>query len=298
MPQSLSDGQRARISRSSVRTCRIWDITRTDGVVLRFTDHDRPFDFEGNDYDPTDGLSASASQSFQGFKESNVELVGILSSTKITDSDLRAGKYRDARILQRTVDWLYPWMGAIDSRVFWIGSTTRVAGESWTADTLGVQSWLSKSAGTIVGRSCINNLGDERCNADGKTDLSSGQGWLQEGKTVATVVVSRRSFRSDLSAAVAKNITGINDAWYTRGVLTFTTGLNAGLAFEIQTYTETNGEITLRLPTPFDVAVSDQFMAHPGCGKSSNICITKFANLTAFGGDIFIPGADDASETP
>lgn len=298
MPQTLSNGPKQLISFASLRTAHIWDIIRTDGVTFRFTDHDRTIEYGGNTYKPTDGIAASASESFQGFKTSNLEFVGILSSSEITEDDLRAGKFRDAQVIETVIDWLYPWAGLIDSRTFWINATTRDSGESWTAEVLGVQSWLSQATGVVVNRSCRLNLGDDVCNADGNTDLSSGQGWLQEGKTVDTIVTNRRRIRSDLTAIVGKNITGINDGWYDRGVLTFTSGFNNGLSFEVQSYIETDGDITLRLPTPFDIAVSDTFDIHPGCDKRGTTCETKFANLTAFGGELFIPGGDSASETP
>ena len=41
--------------------CRTWALTRRDGVVMGFTDHDRALHFEGIAFRPETGLSARVS---------------------------------------------------------------------------------------------------------------------------------------------------------------------------------------------------------------------------------------------
>jgi putative membrane protein len=48
MPKTLTPGMRAHLDGETTRLATIWQITRTDGVVFRFTDHDRDILFAGD----------------------------------------------------------------------------------------------------------------------------------------------------------------------------------------------------------------------------------------------------------
>src|SRR3954469_18577103 len=98
LPGSL----KAQIS-GNVRVLRFascWRITRTDGVIIRVTDHncaltvmdDSP---NQNVFSPVTAFVPSARQLEASLKERNVELQGAISSDLITPDDLRAGRYRD-----------------------------------------------------------------------------------------------------------------------------------------------------------------------------------------------------------
>jgi len=87
--------------------------------------------------------------------------------------------------------------------------------------------------------------------------------------------------------------------FYALGKLTFTAGLNNGLAFEVKTH-DVGTVTTLELwtETPFSVAASDTFLVTAGCAKDGETCRVKFSNLINFQGFEFIPGNDFVSRFP
>ncbi|MGK7895418.1 MAG: DUF2163 domain-containing protein [Xenococcus sp. (in: cyanobacteria)] len=85
------------LSTTTITWC--WLIERVDGVKLGFTSFDLPLTIDGIVYEPTIGFAPSADSSEVGFKQSDSQsLKGILSSERISDSDLLAGVYQYAQI--------------------------------------------------------------------------------------------------------------------------------------------------------------------------------------------------------
>jgi hypothetical protein len=118
-----------------LRPATLWTITRADGVVLRFTDHDAPLSVDGQTFAPA-AADASARQKRAGLDGQNREFRGAISSDQITFEDLAAGRYRGATVLEQTVDWLYPWQGEFERAEYDITSTTQ-SGEDWAAEVDG-----------------------------------------------------------------------------------------------------------------------------------------------------------------
>lgn len=83
----------------AVSTMNNWvKIERHDGAVQGFTDADSAFDIDGVTFKPTGGFSASAHRQAAGLAPDNMDLRGIIDSADITAEDIRAGRYRGARV--------------------------------------------------------------------------------------------------------------------------------------------------------------------------------------------------------
>jgi uncharacterized phage protein (TIGR02218 family) len=259
----------------------LWLIERTDGVNLRFTDHDCPLTLaDGTVYTPAGGFGTSARQKKVDMQSRNVELAGLLSSSAITNDDLRAGRYREAKVTETLVDWRFPWAGILHKNVYWVAEVT-FTGSHWEAQLQGLSKWLKPSIGNVYSRTCRHDLGDSICRVD--------LGPLTLTGTVTSIISQRRYFDS--------NRTGNGDEWFTHGLLTWTSGLNNGLKFEVADY-QNNGEFKLHLHTPFDIAIGDTFSVYPGCKKTIGVCLDKFDNVINFGGFPHIPGTAKALQTP
>ncbi len=76
------------------RFAHCWRITRTDGTIIRTTDHDVPLTVGTETFAPASGFTASARQKQAGLAEQNFEVIGVLDSDAITDADLRLGLRR------------------------------------------------------------------------------------------------------------------------------------------------------------------------------------------------------------
>lgn len=81
------------------------------------------------------------------------------------------------------------------------------------------------------------------------------------------------------------------------GVLTFDTGLNAGISKYIKNYDGTSKRFELFESLPFPVTVGDKVGVHIGCNKELSRCIA-LANVLNHGGYPFIPGDDDFLRYP
>ena len=57
--KSLSPGLQAHLDEGMTTLAWCWRITQADGVTFGFTDHDRALSFDGTDFEPESGLTAS-----------------------------------------------------------------------------------------------------------------------------------------------------------------------------------------------------------------------------------------------
>ena len=82
--------------------------------------------------------------------------------------------------------------------------------------------------------------------------------------------------------------------WFTRGLVTFTSGANAGRAQEVKRHTLTGTDATIELWQPMALAIApgDTFTITAGCDKQFATCRAKFANAVNFRGFPHMPGND------
>lgn len=276
------------------RFATIWTVERFDGVVLRFTDHDEPIVHGGQTYVPAGGFSPSAREKHVGTeKASNLEIRGIVSSNAITEEDLRAGRYREANVTERKIDWRYPWLGTFDRRVYAI-TETKFSVNGWEATLEGNTRKLRQAAGRVIQRRCSYDLG-QPIRSDGP-GLTGGCGIdLATVTTTAQTVTSIANSRRKFSASALPSQSA---QYYRHGVVTWLTGANAGLSFEVQGYGNSARQFSLYLRTPFDIEIGDTFTARAGCDGERSTCKDKFGNIVNFGGFPWVPGSDKALSTP
>lgn len=262
-----------------------WQIDRTDGVTLLFTDHDAILTINGVNFLPAGSFSASARQKTSGLNEHNLEIVGVLDSTAITHEDLRAGRYREAKVTEYVVDWKYPWIGIIATHVWWIGDTTFEDGK-WSAAMTGITRWFSPAIGRIYGRICNWDLGDANCRFDTSTITVTPA-------FVNTVVAgfAKKKF-------ISPGLIGAGAAAFLNGKVTWLSGDNAGIAAEVKNFNTLTGEVDLYFAMPADIQVGDSYSIVRGCDKASTTCIGVFNNIVNFGGFPFIPGTDASLQYP
>lgn len=263
---------------SRYATC--WKLERTDGTIMRFTDHDKKLTVANEVYDPQGGFNSSARQKLNNLKVRNLEFVGFISDDSITYDDLKSGKYRDCKVTEMLVDWQYSWMGPISTAVYWIVEM-QYDGEKWVGQVSGLTRWLTQRVGRVYSRICDHILGDEKC----QVDLPS----LEQTGTVTTVVKSRLVFTTTLSEL---------DDFFKYGYITWTSGANTDEKAEIKMFRAAAGRIELALQTTDPIEAGDTFKVYPGCDRLRDTCLTKYSNVINFGGFPFIPGTDAALSTP
>jgi len=281
-----TDAAKAGLQSSGHALATLLKLEREDGRQFFFTDHNASLSFQGDVYESVGGFDATARRREAALKEPNLEIGGIITSDKITTDDLRAGRFRSARLTEHLVDWRFPWGGSVQTSVYVVQECSW-NGASYTAQLAGLPSLLRHAIGDVYARPCRHNLGDKGC----KVQLHA---LTYRGVRVATVT-DRRIFTANTA-----DIHGLRPEEYFRhGVIRWRTGLNQGLAFNVKQYGTDTRRFETQLPAPFDIAVDDLFDAEPGCNwLKEGDCHDKFDNVINHGGFSYMPGGDGALETP
>jgi uncharacterized phage protein (TIGR02218 family) len=100
--------------------------------------------------------------------------------------------------------------------------------------------------------------------------------------------VASGSTQLTINTTAALPSVGTDALPYTLGVVKFTSGQNAGLAFKIKIQNSTT-QFVLDAAPILPIAIGDQFTVLPGCDLSQATCKNKFNNLINFGGFPFTP---------
>jgi uncharacterized phage protein (TIGR02218 family) len=268
----------AKLDSGVTTLCRCWKITRRDGGIQGFTDHDTDLVREGVTYRANTGLDgADATQSF-GLSVDGSEVSGALTSETLNENDLAAGLYDAAAIETWLVDWSEPSLAVLLSKGV-LGEVRREGG-AFNAEIRSLSHRLAEQSGRLYTASCAADLGDARCGVDLTDPRFRGSG------TVAAVLATSRV-----------RVTGLDpfDAgWFTGGRLTFTSGANAGQAVEVKQHRTDGSAVILDLwqAMPEPIAEGDAFTVTAGCDKRFETCVTRFANALNFRGFPHIPGND------
>lgn len=276
--RTLSPAMAESLAGGATTLARCWLLTRTDGVTLGFTDHDRPLAVEGVACLPAAGLEASDTHSDLGFAVGGGEVSGALTADTLQEADLAAGLYDDASVAVWWVDWQDP------TRCLLLDTGTvgevRRAGGAFTAEVRGLASRLDEAHGRQFDRACSADLGDARCGID----------LTGSGLVVACTVDGTDGTGLLRAAALA----GLDDGWATGGRLRWTSGGNAGTAVEVRQHRRlpSAGELTLWRAMPVAIAPGESFELSAGCDKVFATCRDRFGNSTNFRGFPHMPGND------
>lgn len=157
IPPSLQN----HIDSGATTLCHIWKLTRKDGQVLGFTDHDEALDIDGINYLALSGMGGGDVDSSLGFSVDNSHVQSVLSDDRITGDDINAGLYDSAELICSIVNWQDVSQRLTLTRGQ-LGEITQT-GESFTAEWTGEGAKLDRSQGRVFSRLCDANFGDARC---------------------------------------------------------------------------------------------------------------------------------------
>ncbi|MGK9050178.1 DUF2163 domain-containing protein [Neorhizobium petrolearium] len=263
------------LKREATTTCHCWRVTRRDGTVLGFTEHDRDLVFDSTTFLAASGFSASEAEASAGLSAGADEVAGGFSSAAIREVDLTAGRYDGARVELFIVNWAEPEEHML-LNVREIGEVSRAGGQ-FRAELRSLAHRLSQPQGRVYGRRCDAVLGDARCGVN----LTA---WRGEGAVVAV---------KDASRILVSGLGGFASGFFRQGTLTF----SGGAMVDVETHerkADGTAELTLWLPLEEPVSVGEAFSVTAGCDKTFSTCRARFANHLNFRGFPHVPGADFA----
>lgn len=248
---------------------RCWKCTRVDGLIFGFTSLDEDIDFEGVIYSAATGMIPSSIESSLDLSVPNLDVVGFLDSTSITEIDLLGGKWDNCVVEIFEVNYTDLTQGRMILITGTIGGVTsgRLA---FSAELRGLSQALQNPIGSFYTLTCQANFGDVRCAFDAEA--------LRVNSSVSTVL-SKSSFTAGLA--------GVDD-FYGAGLILWTSGLNDAIEIEVSSFVE--GAFKLSLSLPFNITIGDTFSVIPGCRrKRTEDCLNKWNNVINFRGFPDVP---------
>ena len=261
-----------------------WRITRRSGERYGFTDHDRDLVFDGTTFEAATGFTATEIREQAGLSVDNLEVTSALVSDRLSETALSAGDFDDAAVEIFRVNWASP-TDRVLMRSGSLGEVRRT-GSAFTAEVRGLAHYLQQPKGRLFQYGCDADLGDQRCGIDLSSPVYRGEGAI-------VTALSARLF-------TVNGLATFDDAWFTRGLFTFTSGANAGRASEIKRHAVTDTAVSIELWQPLGdpPGFGDTFVVTAGCDKLLATCAAKFANVVNYRGFPHMPGNDFVASYP
>ena len=275
-PETLADHLEGGVT----TICHCWRLTRRDGQVSGFTDHDQPLTIDTTVCSPECGFGASEARDTLGLAADTVDVEGALSSAAITEADIAAGLYDGATIETFLINWRSP-ADFVRLRTATIGKITRVD-QRFVAELESLVHTLDRPSGRFISRACDADLGDARCRA-----------LLDHADFSASGAVVEPMFGK---AFMATGLETYGAGWFTHGTLTWTSGPAAGRIERIEEHRldPTGAMLVLRPGGGYSPIAGETFSVSAGCNKTFATCKAKFDNIVNFRGFPHLPGNDAA----
>lgn len=250
------------------RLATLWRIHRRDGQVMTLTDHDAPITYAGDVYSPSNSATPTAIVTSGDMTVDNGELASVPGSgdSAITLEEQLSGLYDGAEVRIFRVCYEHPEWGAELLKRGWLGSLSTSPSE-YKLELRGLVDALQKPIGVILQPTCRADLGDYLCGVD-------------LGPYTITAEIDGVTSRQEIASSELAQ----PDDYYLGGRLTFLTGANGGLSFEVR-HSTTLGALILATQTPRPVAVGDQISIHAGCDRTLPTCRDRFNNLRRYCGE-------------
>ncbi|MPZ57623.1 MAG: DUF2163 domain-containing protein [Rhizobiales bacterium] len=282
--KTLPAGLDAALASGVTTLCHCWKLTRSDGAVRGFTDHDRDLAFDGVTFEAGSGFAASPYTATLGLSVDTMDARGPLAEEALTEADLARGLWDNAQLVVYRVDW-----GDVANRVVVVAGVVGEVmrqGAEFTAELRGLQHALNQDYGRTYSATCNADLGDARCTIDIDLPQFKGAGTV-------TSALSRRVLR-------ASGLGAFESGWFQRGLLTWATGANAPMRIEVKVHTLAGATATIELfeEMPADIESGDTFTVTAGCDKTFQTCKAKFDNALNFRGFPQMPGNDWVTSLP
>lgn len=279
----MSGGLEAHLAGGITTVCHAWQVSRRDGVVLGFTDHDLDLVFGDLTFRAGTGLTAGALQQVAGLAVDNAEAAGALSDAGIREEDIRAGRFDGAEVRLWLVNWANVAQRMLRFRGF-LGEVVQEGG-AFRAELRGLSEALNRPMGRVIQSGCDAVLGDARCGVDLDDPAFSAEVVLEELREGRILVLPA---------------VGYEIGWFQRGTARFLDGPAAGLAGTIKAERIVDGRLTVELWQEPGVAprVGDRVLLTAGCDRWAETCRGKFSNFSNFRGFPHVPNEDWITASP
>lgn len=275
MPRTVGANLKNHLAQVTTTAAILWEITRIDNTVFRFTEADVPISFGGYTYTPVNSGELSVLEQKTGTTADNFDFNMILSAGSLDRVDLIAGKFDSADVKVYLLNKESVADGAINLVRGKLGEFKVLDDHKGIIEFRSLTDLLSQGVGRTYTHECDADLGDSRCgvalgiytHVGSVTSVTSNQTFIDTTRTQA-------------------------DGYFNYGLLTWTSGSNDNLTMEVKVWNGVTKTFTLVSPMPYNIQVGDGYSAVIGCNKTKSVCRDTFTNIINFRGFAEIPGQD------
>lgn len=172
--KNLSPALQVHLDNGTTTLSWCWRLTRADGVVFGFTDHDRALAFNGTVFEPETGLTASEIRSGSDLSVDSQDAEGVLRSDRINETDILGGRWDNADVEV----WRVNWADSAERALLRRGSIGEIrrGRMAFVAEVRSMAHVLGQTVGRTYQSSCDAVLGDAKCrvNLGAPTYAASG----------------------------------------------------------------------------------------------------------------------------
>ena len=173
--------------------------------------------FAGTDFEPESGFSASEVRSGSDLSVDAQDAAGVLTSNRITETDIVDGRWDAAEVELWRVNWADTSQRILLRRGP-VGQIRR-GRMAFVAEVRSLAHVLGQTVGRTFQASCDAALGDGRCRIDLENAAFKGIG-------VVTDLLRDRAF-------MATGLSAFTAGWFTSGTITWSSGANIGRITEV-----------------------------------------------------------------
>jgi uncharacterized phage protein (TIGR02218 family) len=280
--RTLSAALKDHFGGNALTLASLWTITRRDGVVIGYTDHDTDLTVGGMHYVSAPGFNRTSIQNSLDLTVDNLEIEIPFTDGHVTERDVRAGLYDSAAITLTACNFTNTSQSTMNLRTGWLGQWV-ISGGSCTVELRGMAQMLAMYVGENISILCRADFGDKRCKFDKASVTWQG--------TVATVAPTY------FTGAYAAGAPPATLSYLQFGTVTWTSGPNTGFVMEIQN-SGTGNDIYFYQPPPYPLSVGDGFAVAAGCDKTRATCATRWHNTVNLRAEPDVPGYARIFATP
>ena len=269
-------------SRAPLEMADLYTLTLADGQVLRWSGGDRQITANSQTWVLGPGLRRDMLRWTVGLEVDSVSVqitdnLGTLLQGQALMPFIAAGGLNEARVRIDRAFWtlgdtqprgLLEWFGG---RVSEIPEVTRFGATITVVSDLELLDVMVPR--DVYQASCLNTVFDSACGL-------AKAAFTSTGNATGASNAARTAFPHSLGA----------NSSYDLGVVTFSTGANAGLSRTVKQ--NGTGQMEVALPWPRAVANGDVFTARYGCDGRQATCLARFNNLARFRGQPYIPAQE------
>lgn len=262
-----------------------------DGTVVAMTSYSSDITgvpgYVGVTFKKNTGVTSSQLEAAGGNAFSQMEASVFLLAAGIAEADILAGKWARATAVLFICNYEALNMGQL---IMQSGSLAEFVQKSpiVTCEIKGLNNALTAQIGQVTRAECSHNFCDAGCGLDAADYTTTG---------TLTGVTSQTSFADSGIALPA--------GWMNNGLLTFTSGSNAGYPLRIDN-NSTATQIMLRTPAPYLPVIGDTYSVLAGCQKRLTDCqnrlqadgVTTVNNVVNRAAFDFVPTLESFTRLP